>query len=161
MNAKNNIKQYIVGSDSKKQVDAKRQELPKSWSMTFLGFRTIYPGRLDRDDEKIIGMIYTVDILCHNSDSIILAIDCKTSVPENSDITLIKNAADHISKKIFKKVILIIVSENCSSKQTSAVSIMDKKDCEHICDLILKDHVTQATQFFTQSVLDNQNMYYS
>jgi hypothetical protein len=75
--------------------------LAKSWSMTFLGFRTIYPGRLDRDDEKIIGMIYTVDVLCHNSDSIILAIDCKTSVPENSDITLIKDAADHISKKIF------------------------------------------------------------
>lgn len=106
-------------------------------------------------------MIYTVDMLCHNSDSIILAIDRKTSVPENSDITLIKNAADHISKKIFKKVILIIVSENCSSKQTSAVSIMDKKDCEHICDLILEGHVTQATQFFTQLVLDNQNMYYS
>jgi hypothetical protein len=139
LDAKNNIKD-IIGNDSKKQ------ELAASWLMSLLGFRTVHP---DRNNERISGTHYSVDILCQYSDDILLAIDCKTSVPKDSDM------ASHIAKTILcKNVIpLLISSEDCSGmKPNNDVSIMDRKACESICDLILNSRILQAKKIFSKLV---------
>jgi hypothetical protein len=104
-----------------------------------------------------MGTEYTIDLLCHYCESIILIVDCTVSAVNDKQIDTLKNTSTYISKKIGKIVIpLIVSSEDClQKKQTSLVPIMDKNDCEYICDLILKGHIVQAKQFFSELVFRN------
>jgi hypothetical protein len=158
--ARDNLIDYLLSKNDK------RQELGTSWFLTLLGWRSIYFGRFDETDQKIIeNQTYSADTIAVYSKNILLVIDSTISFPKDHQIGNIYNTARYVEEKTMKTVIPIILSsEDCTIVKESAgnrgVVIVDKADIFNICSLLLKGNTEQASNLFSSIIKDGGSPYY-